>query len=99
MAATRFVCCPVMAMIAAAEPFVAPIASRASAVVPPGVEDEDGVDMEEEEEEEEDAVPLPNPGLSLVPRIVNCLPLPPLQRVFRNHDDARAKSINSRGTC
>ena len=35
MAATRLVCCPVMAIIAAAEPFVAPIASRASAVVPP----------------------------------------------------------------
>ena len=90
MAATRLVCWPVIAMIAAEDPLVAPMASRASAVVPPGAD--------AEEEDKDDALPLPSPGRSLVPKMVNCFPLPPLQREFRNQEEPMASSISSRGT-
>ena len=91
MAATLLVCCPVMARMAAEDPLEAPIASRASAVVPPGIPAVPAPSLEPDP-------PLPSPGLSLVPNIVNCFPLPPLHREFLNHEDPMANSINSLGT-
>ena len=90
IAATRFFCCPVMTLMAVDVSLVTPIASLASAVVPP----------------ETNPPPPPGPLNPLVSPLfpspgrsfVDCSPLPPSHRELRNQEDLIASSNNSLGT-